>query len=75
MIAFDKDGTYSFVLKTDIQGIRKILMYIDTVLEKSEESIPIRYSGKEKNFSIKLDPDMDEMFIREDFIEMYMDEE
>ena len=75
MIEFVKNSTDSFLLKIDIQGIEKMLIYINTISEKSEEYIQILYSGKEKSFSIKLDPDVDEMFISADIIEMYMDEE
>lgn len=75
MIEMIKSNTDSFLLKADIQGIEKMLMYINAVSEKSEEYIQILYSGKEKSFSIKLDPNVDDMFISEDIIEIYMDEE
>ena len=75
MVEIVKNSTNSFLLKIDIQGIEKMLMYINSVSEKGEEYIPILYSGNEKSFSIKLDSDLDEMLISEDIIEMYMDEE
>lgn len=75
MVEIVKGNTNSFLLKIDIQGVEKMLMYISSVSEKSEEYIQILYSGKEKSFSIKLDSNVDEMFISEDIIEMYMDEE
>lgn len=75
MIEMVKSSTHSFLLKVDTQGIEKMLMYINTVSEKSEEYIKILYSGKEKSLSIKLDSDVDEMLIRENIIKIYMDEE
>ncbi len=75
MVEIVKSSTNSFLLKVDIQGIEKMLMYIKNVSEKCEKYIPILYLGKERSFSIKLDSNVDEMFIREDIIEMYMDEE
>ena len=75
MVEIVKSSTNSFLLKVDIQGIEKMLMYINNVSEKCEEYIQILYSGKEMRFSIKLDSNVDEMFIGEDIIEMYMDEE
>lgn len=75
MIEMFKNNTMSFLLKVDTQGIEEMLKYIKTVSEKSEEYIQIIYSGQKKRFAIKLDSDVDEMLIREDIIEVYMDEE
>lgn len=68
MVEIVKSSTNSFLLKVDIQGIEKMLMYINNVSEKCEDYIQILYSGKEKGFSIKLDSNVDEMFISEDII-------
>ena len=67
MIEMFRNNTMSFLLKVDTQGIEEMLKYIKTVSEKSEEYIQI--------LSIKLDSDVDEMIIREDVVEMCMDEE
>lgn len=75
MIEMLKNNAASFLLKADIQGIEKMLKYIKTVSEKSEEYIQILYLGQEKRLAIKLESDVDEMLIREDIIEVYMDEE
>ena len=75
MIEMFRNNTMSFLLKVDIQGIEEMLKYIKTVSEKSEEYIQILYSGQEKKLTIKLDSDVDEMIIREDVVEMCMDEE
>lgn len=47
MIEFVKNSTNSFLLKADKQGIEKMLMYINSDSEKSEEYIQILHSGKE----------------------------
>ena len=75
MIEMFRNNTMSFLLKVDTQGIEEMLKYIKTVSEKSEEYIQILYSGQEKKLTIKLDSDVDEMIIREDVVEMCMDEE
>lgn len=75
MIEMFRNNTMSFLLKVDTQGIEEMLKYIKTVSEKSEEYIQILYSGQKKKLTIKLDSDVDEMIIREDVVEMCMDEE
>lgn len=75
MIEMLKNNATSFLLKADIQGIEKMLKYIKAVSEKSEEYIKILYLGQEKRLAIKLESDVDEMLIKEDIIEVYMDEE
>lgn len=75
MIEMFKNNMMSFLLKADTQGIEEMLKYIKTVSEKSEEYIQILYSGQEKNFTIKLDSDVDEMIIYEDVVKVCMDKE
>lgn len=75
MIELLKNSTASFLLKVDAQGIEEMLKYIKILSEKSGEYIQITYSGERRRFAIKLDSNIDEILIREDIIEVHMDEE
>lgn len=75
MIEMIKSSAISFLLKTDIQGIEEMLMYIKELNGRDREYPQILYLGKKRNLEIELNTDVDKMLISEDVIKVYMEEE
>lgn len=75
MIEILKYSSLSFLLKIDTQGIEEMLKYIEMVSNKSEKYIQILYLGQKKRFAIYIDCGRDDILIREEIIEIYLDEE
>ena len=75
MIKMIKYGAISFHLRIDINGIEEMLEYIEKLGNKDKVNLQIQYLGKNRNFEIELNNDVDKLLVSEKLVKIYMDDE